>query len=71
MSERDNFDPERTTVHQAIRRRPAAREAFGRFGIDACCGGELPLAVAARRHGVELDVLIAALEGAPVEPRRG
>lgn len=55
------LDPPETTVHEALGDLPGAREVFARFGIDACCGGELPLAVAAEHHGVELDRLLDAL----------
>lgn len=57
------FDPETTTVHDVVRTTSGALEVFGRHGIDTCCGGELPVAEAARRHGVEVDALLAELEG--------
>lgn len=58
------LDPEETTVHEALRRVPGADEVFGRFGLDCCCGGQLPVATAAERHGVELDRLLEALRQA-------
>lgn len=57
-------DPATTTVHEAVRRIPGAREVFLRFGIDTCCGGELPVAEAASLHEVELERLLEALEEA-------
>lgn len=57
-------DPGTTTVHEAIRRIPGAREVFLRFGIDGCCGGELPVAEAASLHEVQLERLLEALEEA-------
>lgn len=54
-------DPEQTTVHEALGEVPGARDVFARLGIDACCGGELPLSVAAEHHGVDLDRLLDAL----------
>jgi iron-sulfur cluster repair protein YtfE (RIC family) len=48
-------------VHEALGEVPGAREVLARFGIDTCCGGELPLAVAAEHHGVDLDRLLDAL----------
>lgn len=59
------LDPETTTVHGAVERIPGAGAVFQRFGIDLCCGGELPLAVAAERHGVELDRLLRELDAVP------
>lgn len=58
------LDPETTTVHGAMERLPAAAAVFQRFGIDTCCGGELPLRVAAERHGVELERLLGELDEA-------
>lgn len=58
------FDPETTTVHEAIQSVPGAFEIFRRHGIDACCGGDLPVAEAARRHGIDLETLLTELEGA-------
>lgn len=56
------LDPRTTTVHDAIHEIPGAEEVFRRFGLDCCCGGELPVAEAAGRHGVDLDGLLDALE---------
>lgn len=58
------LDPQETTVHEAIAEIPDADEVFRRFGIDTCCGGELPLAVAAEHHEVELQALLEALADA-------
>ena len=49
------------TVNQVLRRAPATLAVFNEFGIDSCCGGELPLEVAAQRDGIELEVLLARL----------
>lgn len=57
-------DPHSTTVHAAVGSIPGARTVLERFGIDTCCGGELPLAEAAKVHGVELQHLLDALEDA-------
>lgn len=57
-------DPRSTTVHGAVGSIPGARAVFEDFGIDTCCGGELPLAEAAKIHGVELQRLLDALEDA-------
>lgn len=49
------------TVNEAVRAWPRAVEVFDRFGIDACCGGALPIAEAARRHGADAEVVLAEL----------
>lgn len=64
MSTRTRFDPETATVHDAIQSLPGAFEVFRRHGIDACCGGGLPVAEAARRHGVDLESLMTELSTA-------
>lgn len=61
------LDPEATTVHEALHRHPGAHEVFRRFGLDCCCGGQLPVATAAERHGVELELLLDALDGLGAE----
>ena len=61
------LDPEATTVHEALHQVPGADEVFQRFGLDCCCGGQLPVAAAAERHGVDLDRLLDALDGASAE----
>lgn len=58
------LNPRTTTVAEAIRTVPEANEVFQRFGLDCCCGGELPVAEAAERHGVELEGLLEALGAA-------
>jgi regulator of cell morphogenesis and NO signaling len=55
---------ETLTVNEIIRRWPAALEVFNRFGIDACCGGAVPLAEAAARDGADPEALRRALEEA-------
>jgi iron-sulfur cluster repair protein YtfE (RIC family) len=52
------------TVNDIVRRHPATLPIFNAFGIDSCCGGALPLATIAARHGIALDVLSGALESA-------
>lgn len=55
-------EPGRITVHEVVGRVPGANEVFRRFGIDTCCGGDLPLSTAAEHHGVDLELLLDALE---------
>lgn len=52
---------EKRTVNEVIRLAPEAVTVFGRYGIDSCCGGGLPVEEAARRHGADLDELLRAL----------
>ena len=51
------------TVNEVIQRYPASVAVFGAFRIDACCGGAKPLEEVARRHDIELDALLDALDG--------
>lgn len=53
--------PESLSVNDAIRLYPETIAVFNDFGIDACCGGAVPIAEAARRDGADLDELLAAL----------
>jgi iron-sulfur cluster repair protein YtfE (RIC family) len=50
------------TVNETLLREPAAIAVLSAYGIDSCCGGPLPLEEAARRHGLDLQQLLAALE---------
>lgn len=65
-----DWDPERVTVHEALCREEGARAVFERFGLDTCCGGELPVAAAAAHHDVDVDRLLDAivLAGEESEP---
>lgn len=49
------------TANDVLRAYPAAARVFNEFGIDACCGGAVPLAEAAQRDGADLDALLGAL----------
>ena len=49
------------TVNEFIRRHPAAVAVFSRYGIDACCGGGLQIGEAARRHGIDVELLLGEL----------
>lgn len=48
-------------VNHAISLYPETISIFNDFGIDACCGGAVPIAEAALRDGADLDELMAAL----------
>ena len=54
--------PAGITVNELIRAMPATVDAFNRFGIDACCGGAVPIAEAAERDGADVTALLSALE---------
>ena len=49
------------TVNEAIRRYPKTVEVFNRFGIDACCGGAVPIVDAAVRDGADPGALMREL----------
>jgi iron-sulfur cluster repair protein YtfE (RIC family) len=53
-----------TTINEAIRDRPETVAVFHRFGLDSCCGGSLPIRVAAQRHGLDPDEVFRALDAA-------
>lgn len=53
-----------TTVNEAATHFPATLRVFNAYGIDSCCGGAKPIAEVARRHGFDLDELLAALREA-------
>jgi regulator of cell morphogenesis and NO signaling len=49
------------TVNAVLAQHPTTGAVFNEYGIDMCCGGDLPLDEAATREGVELSVLLDAL----------
>ena len=51
-------------LNEIVAREPRALEVFRRFGMDTCCGGALPLATAAEHHGLDVRVVLAALQQA-------
>lgn len=53
---------ETLTVNEFVRRWPETVEVFNRFGIDACCGGAVPVAEAAVRDGADPEALRRALD---------
>ena len=52
------------TIDMIAKRVPGAGAALRELGIDTCCGGGLKLAVAAERHGLDLETVLAALRAA-------
>lgn len=67
----DPIDPQGATVHEVMQEIAGAGDVFRRFGLDTCCGGELPLATAAEHHDVELDRLLEALDAAAADAAGG
>ena len=53
--------PADLTVNELIRTVPATVQVFNAFGIDACCGGAVPVRQAALRDGADPEALLAAL----------
>ena len=58
------------TINAVVQRYPAALGVFNARGLDTCCGGGLPVAEAARRHGLDLQELLTALELVAAEAAR-
>jgi regulator of cell morphogenesis and NO signaling len=52
------------TLNTLIARHPQLLPVLQGFGLDACCGGALPLRVAAQHHDLDLDKVIVALHAA-------
>lgn len=50
------------TVNAIIARYPATVSVFNTFGIDACCGGDASVEEAARRDGVNVQLLVEKLQ---------
>lgn len=54
-----------TTINEAIGERPETVAVFHRLGLDACCGGALPIRVAAERHGLDPEAVLRLLNDPP------
>jgi regulator of cell morphogenesis and NO signaling len=50
------------TVGEIAMLYPESLKIFEEYRIDLCCGGRLSLAEVARKHGLDLERLLAALE---------
>ena len=55
------------TIHAILERHPETAAVFERHGIHVCCGGDVPLAVAAERAGADLARLVDDLREAAGE----
>ena len=51
---------EQMTINEVVHVHPETIPAFAAAGLDTCCGGALPIEVAADRHNVDLEKLLAA-----------
>lgn len=50
-------------VAEVAERHPSTAPVLAKYGFDLCCGGAKPVEVAARAHGVELELLLEELQG--------
>lgn len=66
MSDVIQLDPS-LTINEIVARHPETIAVFNRFGMDTCCGGGVSVEEAARRDGLDLDQMLAALRGATEE----
>jgi iron-sulfur cluster repair protein YtfE (RIC family) len=57
----------RYVFNEAVPLHPMTSTCVSRRGIDSCCGGALPIRVAAERHRLELEGLLEALRQAADE----
>ena len=55
------------TVNEIVARFPATVAAFNQFGVDTCCGGGVPLQLAAERDGLDPEALLAAVRAASAQ----
>jgi regulator of cell morphogenesis and NO signaling len=55
------------TVREIALHQPSSIRVFEQYGIDYCCGGEKPLALACTEQDVEIGALLAALLSAAEE----
>jgi len=65
---RDAIEPY-STVNEVLLSHPETTSVFNTFCIDACCGGNVPLASVAQRHGIDLTSLLSALRTTVVRVR--
>lgn len=54
------------TINEIVRQFPETVAIFRRVGVDACCGGALPLGEVTRRHGLDGEALLDELRSAAV-----
>lgn len=59
---------ESTTVADIASAIPSSVRIFQRHGIDFCCGGKTPLALACQKHGVPFGEVVGAIEASALAP---
>ena len=62
--ENDELPNLELSVSETLRRWPQTRAVLVARGLDLCCGGVHPVAMAARAHGVDPDAILAELRAA-------
>jgi regulator of cell morphogenesis and NO signaling len=55
-------------LNEIVAAAPQTLPVLQRFGLDTCCGGSLPLHVAAQHHGLDLETVMAALNKVVEQP---
>lgn len=55
------------TVRETMERWPQTRPVLVKHGLDLCCGGAHPVAMAAQAHGVNPAGLLAELRAAALK----
>jgi iron-sulfur cluster repair protein YtfE (RIC family) len=56
-----------TTINAAIQQYPSVIRVFTAAGLDTCCGGALPIAEAAKKHGIDVNKLLDDVNSATNE----
>jgi iron-sulfur cluster repair protein YtfE (RIC family) len=57
-------------LNAIVARYPQTLPVLQRFGLDTCCGGALPLRIAAKHHDLQLEDILRALHVAISEDGR-
>ena len=48
-------------VNDIIKKYPKTLAVFGKFKIDSCCGGGVPIEAAGKRDGADVDAMVKEL----------
>ena len=51
-------------INDVIRKYPQTIKVFNDYKVDSCCGGGAPIETTAKRDGVDVDILLKALNAA-------
>lgn len=60
MADTLQLDPA-LTINEIVAAHPETIPVFNRFGMDTCCGGGVSVEEAAKRDGVDVSDVVAAL----------